>query len=69
MGNWRLKGILTTGCAVYAEMRKYGVILRCEGSNSWREKLMNKRFTDPETGIRKSSKCEQRHMDKNWVIA
>jgi hypothetical protein len=45
--------ILSRGCVLCAIKRKDEVTLRCKETRSWRQELVDKRFTgiDPETGI------------------
>jgi hypothetical protein len=63
MGIWRLKGIrkiVETGiCRLCREEEELSLILRCEGTKTWGEEILDKRFwnIDPEIGIRKIPGC------------
>jgi hypothetical protein len=59
MGIWRLKGVwrnIEQGiCHMCNKKEGWSHILRCEETRSWREELVDKRFTniEPEIGIRR----------------
>jgi hypothetical protein len=58
MGTWRLKGVRENTeqgmCPMCNKEGGWSHILRCAETRSWREKLVDKRFTsiEPETGMR-----------------
>jgi hypothetical protein len=59
MGIWRLKGVRGNTeqgmCSVCNKNEGWSHILRCAETRSWREELVDKRFTniEPEIGIRR----------------
>jgi hypothetical protein len=59
MGIWKLKGVrgnIEQGiCPVCNEEEGWSLIFRCDETKSWRNDLVDKRFTsvDSETGIRR----------------
>jgi hypothetical protein len=59
MGIWRLKGVRGNTeqgmCPVCNKEEGWSHILRCEGTRSWREELVDKRFIniEPEIGMRR----------------
>jgi hypothetical protein len=59
MGTWRLRGVRGNTeqgmCPMCNKEKGWSHILRCEETRSWREELVDKRFTsiEPEIGIRR----------------
>jgi hypothetical protein len=61
MGIWRLKGVrgnIDKGvCPVWRREEGGNHILQCEGTRVWRDRWLERKFTDilPEIGIKKNS--------------
>jgi hypothetical protein len=59
MGIWRLKGVRGNTeqgmCSMCNKEEGWGHILRCEETRSWRQELLDKKFTsiEPQIGIRR----------------
>jgi hypothetical protein len=66
MGIWKLKGVrrnIEQGiCPLCNKEEGWSHILRCDETKSWRNDLVDKRFTsvDPEIGIRRAASDKQR---------
>jgi hypothetical protein len=68
MGIWRLKGIrknVEIGiCRICRKEEELGHILRCDGTEMWREEILDKIFwnIDPGKGIRKIAGCKNKKI-------
>jgi hypothetical protein len=68
MGIWRLKGIrknVEIGiCPICRKEKELSHILRCDGTKTWREEILDERFwnVDPEIGIRKIAGCKNKEI-------
>jgi hypothetical protein len=74
MGIWRLKGVrgnTEQGICPVCNKEGWSHILRCSETRSWREELVDKRFTstEPEIGIRRvATSKDNDKLQKSWVI-
>jgi hypothetical protein len=59
-----LREVLIRGCVLYAVKRNNGAILRCEGTRSWKDELVDKRFRSINPEIRIRRIVENKNKDK-----
>jgi hypothetical protein len=69
MGIWRLKGVrghTEQGICPMCNKEGWSHILRCEKTRSWREELVDKRFTsiEPEIGMRRIDTIKDDKLQK-----
>jgi hypothetical protein len=74
MGIWKLKdvrGNIEQGiCPMCSKEEGWSRIFRCDETKSWRNDLVDKRFTsvDPKIGIRRVVSNKDGQITKIWVI-
>jgi hypothetical protein len=74
MGIWILKGVKGNTeqgmCPICNKEDGWSHTLRCGGTRSWREELVDKRFAsiEPEIGMRRTATIKEDDTAKRWAI-